>query len=347
MRLMPELAPQEGFALVDLSGTAAEVGRALGDRWRIALEVSAQSNPTSTKPWWTMQPYRKLVSKYAAYLPVFYENMAAAAKVPLWAVAADLNPNYFDQTPEGCTSFAVAPSFTLDRVPISGQTKDTSIDRLKRYQVLRLKMTDAPSHLSLTYPGWLYGHGFIQGGCTLFRNKLYCPNNTQGLPYALFGLLALHCPSVEDVSRIARDHGVKESAHIVVADEQGGIAGLEFTNVGVFALKPKQGVYTHANCVLKNSKAQRAQTFDADFTYEDSICRTNRIASLLGAHRNSLTAQLAMQALGDGGHMLNGITKVTNPDVMTTATIVAQPSRGLLHITRGSAAQHWPMTYSL
>src|SRR5690606_966766 len=150
-------------------------------------------------------------------LPDLYQSMAKYAGVPLWAVAADMKNEDLTK-PDGCTSFAIAPSHTLDGVPISGQTKDTSLTRAYQYQMLRLRFTDGtPNHLSLTYPGWLFGHGFIKGGCAIFRNTIYNPTPGKGLPYSIFGLLALHCPSVDDVVKLAKDHGVSMCFHIVAA----------------------------------------------------------------------------------------------------------------------------------
>jgi len=339
--------PEGLFPLVDIQGPVAEAGRSLGYLWQDTLMYSASRCSSDIKPWWTCQPYRRLVSRYAPYLPAFYESMAKAANVPLWAVGVDMEPSQHQRTTEGCTSFAIQPGATLDRVPISGQTKDTPISRVYQYQVLRLKLSDGPSHLSLTYAGWLFGHGFITGGCAIFRNALYTPSPDHGLEYPLFGLIALHCPSVEDVIRIARDHGVRTSAHVVVADEAGNIAGLELTHTGTHVLKPRKGIYTHANCVFASKKDLKRETPIAHFSRKNSLCRPDRMRELLEANQGHLTAQQAMYALADGLNDPEGICRNLSDDVMTTAAIVAQPTRGLLHVTRGNPAQNWTQTYSL
>lgn len=341
------LVPEGHIPLLDITGSTAEAGRALGYAWREALQNSAHRSSQTLKPWWTAQPYRKLVEKYAPYLPTLYENMAAAAGVPLWAVSADVSLQGLQQAADGCTSFAIAPQATLDGVPISGQTKDTPVERVYQYQVLRLKLSDAPSHLTLTYAGWLFGHGFIQGGCAIFRNSLYTPLPARGLDYSLFGLIALHCPNVEEVIRIAADHGVMTSAHIVVADEHGDIAGLELTTRGPHILRPNNGLYVHANCVLGSDDDVKLEEPRHHFTRENSLCRTSRLYELLTPNIGMLTAQQAMYAMADGVEQTHGITRNIHEDAMTSAAVVVEPTKGLLHATRGNPAHNWPVTYRL
>lgn len=341
------VVPEGDIPVVDCAGTVAEIGRALAYIWRDCLQSSAKRAPAETKPWWTWPNCKKLVNKHAPYLPELYENMAKHAGVPLWAAAVDMS-NEDIAEPDGCTSFAIEPSHTLDGIPISGQTKDTGLARAYQYQVLRLRFNDGTrNHLSLTYPGWLFGHGFVRGGCTIFRNSIYNPDPGNGLPYSVFGLLALHCKTVEDVVKLAKDYGVRKCFHITVADEHGGVVGIENSAYGVFVLKPKQGIYTHANCIFGSKKACAIEGSSEHFGRPDSLLRTSRLRELLAENGKRLTPQQAMYALADRKGSPRGISRTQNTTIITSACIVAQPTRGLLHVTRGSAAENWPVTYSL
>lgn len=60
----------------------------------------------------------------------------------------------------------------IDNSPISGQTKDTGMYNYKNYVVLKMESTDAPSFLTLTYPGLIFGHGFSTTGMSVYRNSL-------------------------------------------------------------------------------------------------------------------------------------------------------------------------------
>ena len=347
MRPKVRVVPEGEMPVVDCAGSAAEVGRALGYIWRDTLQMSALRAPADTKPWWTRTGCKKLVNKLAPYLPQLYENMAKYAGVPLWATAVDMHNDDIAE-PDGCTSFAITPSHTLDGVPISGQTKDNSLTRAYQFQVLRLRFNDGtPDHLSLTYPGWLFGHGFVRGGCSIFRNTIYNENPGNGLPFSVFGLLALHCKTVGEVVKLVKDHGVRMCFHITVADEHGGVVGIENTAYGAFVLKPKQGIYTHANCIFGSKKACAVEGSSEHFARPDSLHRTSRLRELLAEKGKRLTAQEAMYALADRIGSPRGISRTENNTIITSACIVAQPTKGLLHVTRGSAAENWPVTYSL
>ena len=66
---------------------------------------------------------------------------------------------------------------------------------------------------------WLFGHGFVRGGTSIFRNSMSLAKGSGSLPYDLWGLIAQHCPSVEDVIEMTNRHGVAGVFHVVVADE--------------------------------------------------------------------------------------------------------------------------------
>jgi hypothetical protein len=250
------------------------------------------------------------------------------------------------QVAPGCTSFALQPAATLTGEPISGQTKDTEFEKCLRYQVLRLCIDGGPSMLTLTYPGWLFGHGFITGGCSIFRNSIYAGVPEGELSYAVWGLLALHCPTVDDVVDITHRFGVKRDFHCTIADERGGVVGIEAGQGGYAVLKPKRGIYTHANAVVSSKKLIRhEQTSDA--FQRDSSHRQTRLRELFEPNHGRLTPQLAYAALMDQEGFPHSICRHVSAASMTSASVIAQPTLGQLHVTRGYPSQNWPQCVSL
>lgn len=336
---------------LDISGTAYEAGVMLGYAWKEALHHVAATWPTDTAPWWMDRRHAKLVARYVPHIPDLYRGMAKGAGIPerRCAEPAPGGPAFLADA--GCTSFAIAPEATLDGIPISGQTKDTGLQQQFRYQVLRLRMSDAPSALTLTYPGLLFGHGFVAGGCAIFRNSLYAGEAHGELAYEVWGLLALHCHTVADVEELTRRHGVHAAGHCSVADEHGGIIGLEFSQGGIAVLKPKRGIYVHANAVMAGTRLAR---FDTSNPFQaNSRQRTDRLRARLEADRGRLTPQLAFMATGDHANYpvsicrheeLNMLAKDT---VVTSAAVVVEPARRRLTCTRGAPCMNWPTTYSL
>ena len=341
-RTSTRLAPEGHVPLLDIEGTPYECGVTLGNAWAPTLARVAERTPSRSMPWWGTKPCSDLVSRYAPHLPDLYCGMAKGAGVAESSVGTEVPL----EGPGGCTSFAVAPNVTLDGRPISGQTKDTPVNRVYRYIVLRLKLTGAPSALTLTYPGWLFGHGFVAGGCALFRNSLYAGPAEGELPFPVWGILALHGDTVEQVVELTRRHGVGGCGHCTVADEHGGIVGIEVGKGGVAFLRPKRGIYTHANHVAAAVRLRRHEDYEAS----EARCSRHRASILherLGAERRHLTTQLAYAALCDHGGYPSSVCRHQPSSYTTTAAVVAEPNRRLLYVARGSPCQNWPRRYQL
>lgn len=329
--------------MLDVEGTAFDAGVMVGHAWRDALHQQAAARPADLPPFWQAKPLRKLVERFAPHLPDLFQGMAKGAELPEDRVGTRVLPDVAG----GCTSFAVQPRAALDALPLSGQTKDTPASRIMRFVVLRLKLSNAPSVLTLTYPGWLFGHGFVEGGCSIFRNSLYAGAETGGLPYTVWGLLALHCKRVADVVELARRHGVDTASHTTVADEEGGALGIEIGRGGIGVCRPKAGIYVHANAVRSGQRLQQHENCGRSFSRENSLHRETRLRELLERDAGRLTAQLAYMAMCDHQNFPKSLCRHESTNAMTTAAVVAEPTRGLLHVSRGSPCQNWPVTYRL
>lgn len=340
--MSPRHSPEGCVPQVNVEGTARECGRMLGYAWREQLLRRAATLPIGRSPWWRRPPCSKLVQRLAPHLPELYLGMAESAGLKPEQVGSLAHPDN-----GGCTSFAVAPAATLDGKPLSGQTKDTAEHRIYQYQVLRLKLTDAPPALTLTYEGWLFGHGFVRGGCAIFRNSLYAGSPRRGLRHTAWGMLALHCRDVEQVMRLTRDHGCVIAGHMTVSDEHGGIVGVEFTADGTAFVKPRRGVYVHANAVVGRRSLALGERAETGFTREDSLHREKRLRLRFLGDLGRLTPQLAYAAAMDHEGLPRSVCRHENTERATTAVVIAEPTRGLLHVTRGSPCQHWPTTYRL
>jgi len=330
-----------GVPEIHVAGSAADCGEQLGEIWRDVLRQGAERVPPASRPWWQTGHTAKLAARYAPHLPDLYRGMARGAglrddQVGTRAVAESA----------GCTSFAIAPEVTQDGEPISGQTKDTHVNRQEQFRVLRLACTDAPMALTLTYPGWLFGHGFVAGGCSIYRNNLYSPPPASGLKYAVMGLLALHCRTVAEVAELMHREGCAETFHIAVADSYGGIIGIENTVDGLRVLEPTDGIYAHANAICADDIAA-SEIEDAYFKRPDSLHRQARLREQLAADSGRITATMAMAALADHDGYPESICRHQSESTTTTAAVVAEPTRGLLHCTLGHPCSNSPCSYSL
>ncbi len=327
--------------LIDVEGTAFECGVMLGYAWQESLQLRASRIVHGSIPWWKNKKFNRLIKKFTPHIPDVFLGMAKGS---------GLNENQIGTIghveDDGCTSFAIQPSASLDGIPISGQSKDTDAFRQFQFQVLRLKMSNAPSALTLTYPGWLFGHGFVQGRCSIFRNALYVDNPKGDLPYSAWGLIALHCSCVDEVIEFTKQYRIELCAHCTVADGKGGVAGIEITPHGIGILKPKRGIYTHANCVVSNKRFAKTENF-GQFTRENSLMRESTLRKNLEPNNGRLTAQLVYCSFCNFIDFPESIDRHAGDDALTTSVVIAEPTLGKLHVTRGAASRNWPETYSL
>lgn len=346
---MNRFSPEGAIPLICCEGTAFECGEQLGVAWQAALRENAARARGRWTPWWWKGrggPAGDLVEKVAPHLVDLFRGMAKAARVEealcgYAPIAAPL---------EECTSFGICRDLTVDGHGISGQTKDTGRDRTFLYQVLRLKMKDAPGYLTLTYPGELFGHGFTETGMSVFRNSLYAsPAEQSGeLPYDAFGLLTLFSHSIEEAAEIGRRYGVRIVGHICVSEASGRTVGFEMAYGPIEVVEGREGIYVHANHVVSPRLAPLVTEKDRQAAcLGASEHREKRLYELLESERGRLTPQILLHHLADHANYPASICHHRSRESHTTAAVVAEPTRGLLHVTRGNPCQNWPTTYRL
>ena len=330
---------------IRVSGTVAEAGEALGEIWAESLRDQASAHKEDSDPWWHHQPYKQVQQRYAPHLPELYSSMAKGAGVPekKLAVRAPIT-----DTSSGCTCFAVAPAASLTGEPISGQTKDGRVNKGRPFQVLALALEDVPhSVLALTYPGVIFGFGFVTGGCALLRNDLRVAQPKGGMPFEVWGLLALHCPSVEDVMRLVRDFGIDSSLHVAAADEAGNIVGIEHGEAGTVFLEADNDIYVHANAVVNDEALLQTETGHDYFHRVDSAVRCQVVERALAADRTRLTPQLCHAAMMDHTGYPASTCRHQGDQARTNAIFISEPTQRRMHVSRGPVCQHWPRTHCL
>ena len=72
------------------------------------------------------------------------------------------------------------------------------------------------------------------------------------------------------------------------------------------------------------------------------LCDTARILN-----RGRLTPQIMLQNLSNHENYPLSICSHRDKEYHTTACVIAEPTRGLLHVARGAPCQNWPVTYKL
>ena len=341
--VIPRQVPEGTVPLIAVEGDARDCGRQYAEivmrdysGYRRYFDINWQFRRS-------LPQVRKLFERRAPYMIDVLLGLTDAAGPPL-SDATEPKP----QT--GCTSFGISGRCTLDGQPISGQTKDTVLESAMLYVVLRMRINSGPTILTLAYPGEIVGYGFWSTGMSLFRNSLHSKaDSPSGLTLEQWAPLALAGSSVEEAVELARGHGLAGAGNCLIADPDGQSLSIEFNAGGIGIVPARDGIATHAN----HPEAEPTAPYEH---YADPVERKNSryrmhgLWELLNAERGRLTPQRAMMALADHRHYPRGICRHLvgdRTDRCTTAAVVAEPTRGRLHVVRSQPCCNWPVTYTL
>ncbi len=341
-REFPRAVPEGAVPLLSVQGSAYDCGRQYAElvaelypghrRYLDALDDQLHMAPDVAK----------LFSDLAPHLEDVYRGMRDAA--------GPSQGQSDDEAPAGCTSFGVSGQVTLDGAPISGQSKDTSAAKAMQYIVLRMRIAAAPTILTLAYPGEVLGYGMWTTGTSLFRNSLYSTAAAEtGLPMSQWGVLALAGESVGQAAELATRFGIRGSGNCLISDSAGRSVSVEFNAGGVSLLPARDGVCTHAN----HAEGENTSPFARDRgepLNSNSLYRMHGFYDLLAAERGRITPQRALMCLADHTQYPRGLCRHIigdNRDRGTSAVIIAEPTRGKVHVVRGNPCCNWPVTYTV
>jgi isopenicillin-N N-acyltransferase-like protein len=328
--------------LVSVEGSAYDCGREY-------VEIVQSRYPGYHRYLDTLEEWRNLpkhvetlFDQYAPHIPDIHRGMLAAFS-PATGQSTQPAPE------EDCTSFGVNGSFTADGKPLSGQNKDTVLQSESLYIVLRMRVTGAPTILVLAYPGEVLGYGMWSTGMTIFRNALpSTADNLKGLSMVQFGLLALSGRSVEEAGELALREGVRNQGNLLLSDSSGKSINVEFNAGGVEVLPAEDGLCVHANHPTGAKTLQHERQNNPDYA-RNSRLRHQQITSLLAEARGTLTPRECFCCLADHENQPDCLCRhgeSDTEDICTTASVVAEPSRGVLHVVRSNPCRSQPVSYS-
>lgn len=351
-RHVPRRVPEGTIPLVAVEGDAYDCGREYGEIVR--SRYPGYDRYLRHAPAWSrLTPEtQRLFDRNAPYVPDIFRGLTeSAARTPEQAPEQAPEASPQADVRDGCTAFALSGEVTLDGQPISGQTKDVSTGAAALFIVLRMRIRGGPTLLVLAYPGEVLGLGLWSTGMTLFRNALMSTSGAAtGLPMEQWGLLALAGSSVEGAIEIAERHGIAGAGSHLIADRSGAACSVEYNGGGVGVVWAKDGIATHANHPEATVTSPLEDLTWAPSERENSRYRMHGLHALFDAERGRLTAQRAMQTLGDHTYYPQGICRHWidgEPESETVAAAVCEPGRGLLHVVRGQPCSNWAVTYSM
>ena len=334
--------PEGTVPLIAVEGTAYDCGRAYGE---MVVRQYPGYRRYLDQAWRWLQtlsgPAHTVLERRCPQILEVHRGLVEVAGPPV-GEAARVNG--------ACTAFGISGAVTLDGQPISGQTKDTPVEGAEFYIVLRMRITGAPTILVLCYPGEVLGYGLWSTGMSIFRNALYSSQGgASGLTMEEWGFAALAGGSVEEGVELAERYGITKAGNCLISDPAGVSVGVEFNGGGVSIVRYDDGIATHTNHPLGQQTAAFGHYPD-DAERANSYFRLERLAELLRAERGRLTPQKALMCLADHTGSPGGLCRhmvADGAETYTTGAVIAEPTRGHLHVVRGNPCCNWPVTYTM
>jgi isopenicillin-N N-acyltransferase-like protein len=142
---------------------------------------------------------------------------------------------------------------------------------------------------------------------------------------------------LDGIRRVAQETQTLQPGNYVFCDATGEIADLELTPEGPVWLEDREGFFVHTNHFLGEPFAGRD---DLPPALADSLPRYERLRSLAEAAYGQITVSLVQQFLSDHANYPVSLCRHEDPPGMfTSASLIAEPERGILHVCAGNPCE--------
>ena len=347
---------EQAYPLMHVEGSPRELGREHGlqakDRicgYLDYLQASLKISRTLMRK--RAEQFESLFERHCPHLLDEVAGLAEGAGIPrLDALAAQLRGELNGVNDEACTTFVIRRNSTADGGTLIGQNSDNPSELMEYGYVLRLVPERGPRMLMWTFGGMLGYHGLNEHGVAHFANSL------GGGPAWKFALshyplkrMMLEQRSLPDVRRLLNDVPVCSNGNYVLCDGLGEIADIELTSEGPLEMFDEGlGALVHSNHYVCQPHAC-PENFARSLP--DSFPRLQRMQELVRSRLGRLTVDDLKEILRDhDGHPVGlcrhphtGIDDPVLPSSgRTVASLIAEPDRGRLHVTRGNPCETIP-----
>ncbi len=237
----------------------------------------------------------------------------------------------------GCTAFVLSRDATASGEIIMGQNSDIGQEMGEVAIVLHITPENGPRMLMYTFAGLMGYHGINSEGIGHFANALIGPDWRMGLPHYPLKRLFLESYSLDQLTDILAQTRVCSAGNYVLADGQGKILDVELTAEGLETIDGKEGFIVHANHFLCERWIPTEKLLD---DLPDSKPRYRRIRSLVQQDYGALGVDKMKAILSDhDGYPTSICRHSSNGDITTAASMIAEPERGLMHISAGNPCE--------
>jgi isopenicillin-N N-acyltransferase like protein len=351
----------EAYPLFTARGAHRELGRQHGEQARTRVRGFRDYLVHSLR-----LPRERLAARALQFLPLFEHHcphlvdevrgLAEGAGLSLGeALALQIRGELGSIQDEACTTFVIHPRGTASGQVLIGQNSDVEPELEEFAYVLRLEPEGKPAVLMWTFGGMIGYHGVNAAGVAHFANSLSGgPASRMGLPHYPVKRLMLEQRSLDDVLGVLRRAPVCSSGNYVLGDGAGRIADVELTPEGFALLDDNgEGFIAHSNHFVCSPYACPATD---QASVSDSVPRLTRMRELLAGRLGQLTVEDLKRCLADHDGYPTSICRHphSGPDHSsvsargrTTASLIAEPMSGRLHVSRGNPCRSRYATFCL
>jgi isopenicillin-N N-acyltransferase-like protein len=162
-----------------------------------------------------------------------------------------------------------------------------------------------------------------------------------GLPRYFLSRLALKQATVDDAVALVRSLRRASSRNLLLLDSHGAAADLETTPTSDARLDPVDGLLAHANHYVA-PELQSEERSAAPYVANSRV-RQGRMEELLRERRGELNAGIMQDILRDRACHPDNLCRQlgdAESDVITFASVIAEPTRGCLTVAVGPPHEH-------
>lgn len=349
------------FPLLEARGRPRELGRQHGEQCRRQLrgfvDYLAKTLALSTRE--LQERAMKFLPLFRAHCPHLVEEidgLAEGANVSqAEALTVQIRGELKPVAMEACTTFVAAGSATSNGGVLIGQNSDVEPEMEEFGYVLKVEPVGKPATLMWTFGGQIGYHGVNSEGVAHFANALGGgPSWKFALPHYPVKRMMLECARLDEVLQLLDRAPVCSNGNYVVCDGDGRIGDIEVTSEGYTFLDDSgEGFLVHTNHYLCGVHACQS---NYDVSVPDSFPRLERIRSLMRPKLGKLTVEDIQCFLADHDGEPTSICRhphsgPDHPSVSargkTSASLIAEPARGILHACRGNPCEGRYKAYHL
>ncbi|RBP84525.1 acyl-CoA:6-aminopenicillanic acid acyl transferase [Cytobacillus firmus] len=359
----------KSFPFYHFQGTHRQIGQQHGEACRELihknLEMATErlrrkyNVPTREEVIEAALKYHSYVQKYAPQFDEEIQGLAEGAGISLGEsyllqVRAELN-KIFQTNQTECTTFAVASEVTADGSPLIGQNADLPAFYGELSVVIESIPDQGPATMMLTPAGQISFIGINDAGVGAFGNFVTCDGWRVGFPRYFLTKLALTCSTVAEAVNLVDSVYRASSRNLLMLDKQGGIADVETIPSKISLIEAKNGILAHSNHFVSPQLLDEERLTGIEL--ENSRVRIARMEEMLDANRGKLNAEVMQDILRDRGSFPHCLCQIEGDegmqapgekatDIITFASVIAEPAKGHLWIAIGPPDQYEYKKYS-